>query len=183
MDLTKLSRFMSFVLRHDPGSIGLELDSAGWASISDIVRLGQDKKRKFDRSDVLSVVETDEKKRYSLSSDGKKIRAAQGHSFPIDLGLVPKAPPDTLFHGTSTKNLDSIMRDGILPMSRDKVHLSLDRETAITVGKRHGNPAVLVVDSGSMHENGHVFLMADNGVWLADSVPFNFIKIEYQEII
>ena len=169
--MTRDSRFLSMVLRHNPDSIGLKLDENGWASVDDLLRKMKAVNRKLTRLELEEIVSTNEKKRFTLSEDRTKIRAAQGHSFPIDLGLPPKVPPSTLFHGTARSNLDQIFRDGLQPKGRSQVHLSNDTETAKQVGERHGKPVVLKVDAGRMHSNGFEFFRADNGVWLCDAVP------------
>ncbi|MCG7522474.1 RNA 2'-phosphotransferase [Ruegeria sp. Ofav3-42] len=121
------------------------------------------------------IIEESDKKRFTLSDDGTLIRAAQGHSIEVDLGLEAIGPPTTLFHGTVPSNLDSIFADGLKPGRRQQVHLSADPETAEKVGQRHGKPVVLRIDTGAMHKFGHQFFRADNGVWLTDTVPVEFI--------
>ena len=176
-DDTRLSRFFSLVLRHQPDSIGLVLDAQGWASIEDLIRKGNLRGRSFDRKDVLRIVETNDKKRFVVSPDGQRIRAAQGHSIDIDLGLEPQQPPDQLFHGTAERFLESVLANGLHAGSRQHVHLSLDEETARTVGSRHGNPVVLTVQTGLMHEEGHEFFRSENGVWLTAEEPPRFVGL------
>jgi putative RNA 2'-phosphotransferase len=123
------------------------------------------------------VVESNDKKRFAFSPDGSSIRASQGHSVEVDLGLAPVAPPERLFHGTATRFLDAIRAEGLRPQSRRHVHLSPDEETAVKVGQRHGKPAVLLVHAGAMHRDGHVFYRSENGVWLTTVVPVGYLKI------
>ena len=175
IDPVQLSKFLSFVLRHKPDSIGLALDSEGWASVDDLIAKSHTTGTQFTREDLLRVVETSDKKRFSLSADSCLIRAAQGHSVAVDLGLVPKEPPAVLYHGTATRFVASILAEGLKPKSRQQVHLSADEATAHKVGQRHGTPSVLKVDALGMHQEGFKFFLADNGVWLIDHVPPEFL--------
>jgi putative RNA 2'-phosphotransferase len=173
----QLSKFLSFVLRHKPDAIGIVLDPQGWTSVDDLIAKGNAAGTPFSREDVLHVVETSEKKRFSLSPDGRLIRAAQGHSVGVELGLSPVQPPEVLYHGTATRFLDSIFAEGLKPQSRQQVHLSADEITAHAVGLRHGKPAILKVDAARMHALSFKFFQADNGVWLTDSVPPEFLTL------
>ena len=175
-DPIQLSKFLSFVLRHKPDAIGLTLDGQGWAGIDDLVAKGNAAGTRFGRDDLLNVVATSDKKRFSLSPDGERIRAAQGHSVAVELGLVPREPPPVLYHGTATRFVESILGKGLKPQSRQQVHLSLDEVTARRVGQRHGKPVILKVDAMRMHAEGFKFFVADNGVWLTDEVPPEFLS-------
>jgi putative RNA 2'-phosphotransferase len=126
---------------------------------------------------IKTIVETNDKQRYIISDDGKRIRANQGHSIAVDLELESKAPPDILYHGTAIRFLDSILSDGLKPMGRQYVHLSPTEEIALTVGKRHGKPIVLYIDAKKMHEEGFKFYLSRNNVWLVDKAPAKYIKI------
>jgi putative RNA 2'-phosphotransferase len=95
----------------------------------------------------------------------------------VDLGLEPVEPPALLFHGTATRFLDSIRQGGLIPGSRQHVHLSGDEATATTVGARHGRPAVLRVDAARMHAEGHRFYLSANGVWLTATIPPGYLTI------
>ncbi|CAN7448058.1 RNA 2'-phosphotransferase [Rhizobacter sp. LjRoot28] len=170
-----ISKFLSLVLRHSPETIGLQLHEGGWASIDALIRLATAHGRPLSRQLVEQVVRESEKQRFALSDDGLSIRANQGHSVKVELGLVKVVPPDELFHGTATRFLDSIRSNGLWRGSRHHVHLSETRDTASDVGKRHGKPVVLSVRAGAMHEFGYSFFRSENGVWLTESVPFEFL--------
>ena len=129
----------------------------------------------MERAVLEEIVATSDKKRFTLSEDGKRIRAAQGHSVEVALGIEPVVPPETLYHGTATRFLEPIRAEGLKPGSRQQVHLSADEVTAHAVGTRHGKPAILRVAAGDMHRAGHAFYRADNGVWLTDAVPPQFL--------
>lgn len=131
----------------------------------------------FSRQELHDVVANNDKKRYSLSEDGRHIRAAQGHSIAVELGLEPREPPSVLYHGTATRFLDAILSEGLKPQSRRQVHLSSDEATAQRVGRRHGKPVVLEVDALRMHQRGFGFFLAENGVWLTDRVPQEFLAL------
>lgn len=171
--LRKIGKFLAYVLRHKPTSIGLSLDPGGWAVISDLI--DRSKEIKLTEQIIEEIVKRDDKQRFKISDDGLLIRASQGHSIEVDLGLNPVKPPDTLYQGTARCFVDSIMKDGIKKMRRRHVHLSEDKRTAINVGKRHGEPVVLTVDTGRMYKNGHEFFLSDNKVWLTDVVPAKYI--------
>lgn len=174
-DPVELSKFLSFVLRHKPDAIGLSLDPQGWVSIDELVRKGNTAGTRFSREDLLHVVETSDKKRFSVSADGLCIRAAQGHSVSVELGLSPREPPPVLYHGTATRFQESIQSEGLKPQKRQQVHLSIDAAVAQRVGQRHGKPVIFKIDALRMHLLGFKFFLADNGVWLIDQVPPEFL--------
>lgn len=175
-DQQRFSKFLSLILRHNPAQIGLRLDPQGWANVTELIeKANQARKRPITLDDLKEVVANDNKQRYSFSPDGLSIRANQGHSINIDLGLQPLDPPAVLFHGTASRFLDSIMQQGLVSKSRQYVHLSTDVKTAITVGKRHGNPVVLTIDTQQMAADGLSFYLSENKVWLTDHVPVKYI--------
>ncbi len=169
------SKFLARVLRHEPGLIDIDLDRHGWAVIDDLLRRLKKVGRGLSRPQLLEIVETDDKKRFTISDDGRQIRAAQGHSIDVDLGLPAVMPPPILYHGTASQSLDRIFQSGLNSGRRRQVHLSPDPETATRVGRRHGKPVVLRVDSGAMHADGFPFYHSDNGVWLTDTVPTKYL--------
>lgn len=172
----QLSRFLSLVLRHDPGSIGLQLDENGWAKLTELIDCMKTHGKKVDHAMIVRIVETSDKQRFRLSDDGLSIRANQGHSIDIDLKLEEKSPPQWLYHGTAAKSLPAIVREGLCKQSRQHVHLSVDRETAKKVGARHGKPVVLEVAAQLMVQHGYRFFQAENGVWLTDHVPPDYLN-------
>ena len=174
MDTKPISKFLSHVLRHAPDTIGLTLDESGWADIDELLRLAP-ASLALNRGLLERVVRESDKQRFRISDDGARIRANQGHSIEVDLRLEPREPPEQLFHGTATSSLDAIRAQGLLPGSRRHVHLSIDRETARSVGARHGKPSVLTIQAGLMHGAGHTFWLSDNGVWLTEHVPVEWI--------
>lgn len=170
-DLRRLSVFLSLLLRHKPEEVGLELDPGGWAVVDDLVK----KVSGLNRSKLQQIVAEDTKQRYSFSPDGKRVRAVQGHSIPVDLGLSPVAPPEILYHGTARRFLITIWLQGLLKQTRQFVHLSADSDTAQVVGARHGDSVVIEVAARAMHNFGYCFYLAENGVWLTDGVPMQFL--------
>jgi putative RNA 2'-phosphotransferase len=173
--LTRVSKFLSLVLRHDPGRIGLKLDEAGWAEVDQLLSAAAGAGVQIDRATLERVVAENDKKRFALSPDGTRIRASQGHSIDVELGLEPQTPPEQLYHGTASRFLDSIRQGGLHAAARTHVHLSADESTARTVGQRHGKPVVLTIAAGRMHRDGHTFYRSENGVWLTDAVPVEYI--------
>ena len=170
--LVPLSKFLSLILRHDPGAAGIALDSEGWAEIEAILA---QQVQPITRDEIDRIVATNPKQRFALSPDGTRIRARQGHSLAVDLGLAPVTPPQWLYHGTARNDLDAIRAEGLKPGARQHVHLSPDPEIAHAVGARHGAPVVLIVAAGALAAAGHLFYLSENGVWLTDRVPPGYI--------
>jgi putative RNA 2'-phosphotransferase len=171
-----VSKFLSLVLRHEPHRIGITLDEAGWTDVDALLAAAAKHGNAFTRDELLHVVATNDKKRFALSDDGTRIRASQGHSVSVELGYEPVEPPETLYHGTATRFVESIRREGLRPGERQHVHLSATPETATTVGQRHGKPTILVVRAGAMHRAGHPFFRSANGVWLTARLPMEFLE-------
>ncbi|MEN4918543.1 RNA 2'-phosphotransferase [Achromobacter spanius] len=174
--LANTSKFLSYVLRHAPQDIGIALDTEGWTDIDTLLLQAAAHGREISRAQLDDVVQTSEKKRFSISADGRRIRAAQGHTTQaVALEHPVRTPPDTLYHGTATRFLDAILREGLKPGQRHHVHLSAEIATATEVGRRYGTPVILRVDARAMRAQGHSFQQADNGVWLAAAVPPQFL--------
>lgn len=173
--LKRKSKLLSLILRHDPAKAGLTLDQGGWVIIDDLLAGLAHINRPISRETLDAIVAENDKKRFSISNDGTRIRAAQGHSVSIDMAFDPVTPPDVLYHGTASRFLNTIQAEGLKPMSRQYVHLSANIETARKVGQRHGKPVILGVNARAMHEAGHAFYKADNGVWLTDLIPPNWL--------
>ncbi|ODQ04619.1 RNA 2'-phosphotransferase [Shigella sp. FC1655] len=180
-DKVQISRFLSYILRHAPESIGLTLDEQGWGEISKLILLAQKNGTPLTLKLIKDVVKTNDKKRFAISEDGLFIRAVQGHSLKTTIDYPAITPPKILFHGTATRFIDSIFKQGLIPNSRQYVHLSQDYKTAVNVGNRHGKSIVLSVDSGKMFSEGFEFYQADNGVWLTRSVPVKYLRIDEKE--
>lgn len=182
MSLNSTSKYISLILRHKPEVIGITLDEHGWADVGQLIA-GIAKTQPFDMQTLEKIVNTDNKQRYSFNEDKTLIRANQGHSIPVDVELEEIVPPEYLWHGTGEKYVKVIDKDGLIPKSRLYVHLSKDHETAITVGKRHGNPVVYRVDSGKMAQDGFKFFCSVNGVWLTKNVPAKYLEKMSGEVI
>lgn len=176
MDLKSISKFLSLVLRHDPGKIGIVLDENGWTDCHALIEAAGKHGKHFDHVTLVEIVRTNDKQRFSLSDDGARIRANQGHSVTVDLALEPQAPPDWLYHGTVAKFLEVIRREGLRKGGRHHVHLSPDLATATKVGERRGKPVILKIHAAAMSAAGHSFFRSENGVWLTDAVPTEFIE-------
>lgn len=186
--LIALSRLLSKVLRHEPELVGVRLDEQGWVPVPELLegiqRAARNRaapKRLRTLPDVTlealrTVVATNSKQRFAFSPDGERIRAVQGHSVEVDLGYTPKEPPPVLFHGTAVANWASISEQGLRRGSRHAVHLSPDVATARAVGSRHGKPIVLEVAAARMHKDGFAFNEADNGTWLVETVPRQYLR-------
>jgi putative RNA 2'-phosphotransferase len=180
-ELTKVSKFLSLVLRHKPERIGLALDGQGWAEIGELIEKANANGVVLTRELIAEVVATSDKQRFAIDANGQRIRANQGHSIAIDLGLAPTVPPAMLFHGTAEKSLRLIRAEGLKRGRRQHVHLSLDEATAVKVGRRHGRPVVLRIAAARMAAAGHAFFLSTNGVWLTDCVPREFIAFPNEQ--
>jgi putative RNA 2'-phosphotransferase len=167
---------LSLILRHEPAKFGLALDEAGWADVEALLETCLRYGHAVDRAQLEAVVTTNSKKRFAFDETGKRIRASQGHSVEVELGYEPAPPPAKLHHGTATRFLASIRSRGLIKMQRHHVHLTADETTARAAGKRHGKPAVLVIDAAAMAVAGHSFFLSANGVWLVTHVPVEFIE-------
>lgn len=171
----RASRWLAWALRHAPAEAGIALDAEGWADVDDVLAAMRAAGHRLDRDGLAALVGSDPKGRYALA--GGRIRAVQGHSVDVDLGLVAGMPPPVLWHGTVAAALPAILADGLLPMGRRHVHLSPDPAAARAVGARRGRPVVLRVDAAAMAAGGHRFWQAANGVWLAERVPPAFVTV------
>lgn len=175
-DSVRISKTLSYWLRHKPEDAGLSLSADGWADVDAVLAALDAQRLPGDIETLLDVVETNDKKRFELTPDLARIRARQGHSIDIDLALEPAEPPAALYHGTVERFLAVIMADGLQKMRRHHVHLSPDVETATRVGARRGKAVVLVVDAEAMARDGHIFFVSGNGVWLTEHAPARYLK-------
>jgi putative RNA 2'-phosphotransferase len=174
----KAGLFLCLVLRHKPSAAHVTADAQGWVDIAALIAGSQGR---LTRPIIEEIVATNNKQRFAISEDGKKIRAKQGHSIPIDLQLEPVIPPDVLYHGTYPGAVPSIGREGLNKMQRHHVHMAEDTTTATSVGMRKGAPVVFIVNAKAMHAAGFKFYRSENGVWLADRVPPEFLKVRTNE--
>ncbi len=173
----QISKALSYVLRHRPDSVGLILEEGGWTNVDLLCKAMSNPRRTLTREILEQVVVNNDKQRFEFDSDKQRIRARQGHSVEIDLLYDPVEPPDVLYHGTATHQLDSIFAKGLIKGNRHHVHMSTNRVTMLAVGARHGKPALLSIDSKSMHANNHQFFVTGNSVWLTDCVPPQYLTI------
>ena len=173
--LKEKSKFLSLVLRHSPQTIGINIDQNGWTNVTELLTKAAKRKMFITAEELEAIVRENDKQRFSFNDDHTMIRANQGHSINIDLNLTATVPPEYLYHGTVSKFINSIKSDGLKKMSRQHVHLSTDKATAEKVGSRRGIPVILSIRSGTMQRDGYSFFQSDNGVWLTDGVPADYI--------
>ncbi|WP_343090162.1 RNA 2'-phosphotransferase [Clostridioides difficile] len=173
----KLSIFISLILRHKPETIGIKLDDYGYADVNELIEKINNTGRNINIEILEQIVKEDNKQRYSFNDDKSKIRANQGHSINVNVELRELEPPKYLYHGTATRFLDNIKNEGIIKQSRLYVHLSRDIDIAVKVGKRHGTPVILKINTGKMYENGYKFYLSENNVWLCEYIPFKYVEI------
>ncbi|MEM7106081.1 MAG: RNA 2'-phosphotransferase [Bacteroidota bacterium] len=175
-NIKRISKFLSLVLRHKPEVLGITLDSNGWAPLDELMAKMRKKGFSVDLPTIQYVVDNNNKQRFKLDTDNNRIRANQGHSIDVDVELKEQKPPEFLYHGTAEKNLSAIEASGLKKMNRQHVHLSHEKETANNVGSRYGKPVVLTVLAGKMYAEGFVFFLSENGVWLTDAVPVEYLE-------
>ena len=177
MNNEKISKKLSYFLRHSQDPLYIDLDG-GWASVNVILEALRKRYPDVSRTVLDKIVSRDNKGRYTYDKTGTKIRANQGHSIPdVIVEMEQPAPPEFLYHGTSTRFLDNILRDGLKSMNRQWVHISPDYDTAISVGKRHGNPVVLLIRARDFVADGYELYCSTNGVWQAKTVPVEYISV------
>ncbi len=177
MDVVRISKRLSFVLRHRPDSIGIALDDAGWVDVEVLLTALGAHGPTVTREQLEHVVAANDKRRFSFDESGTRIRASQGHSVAVDLGYAAQTPPPVLFHGTTEAALAAILAEGLRPGRRHAVHLSPDAATARRVGSRRGRPVVLRVDAAAMTSDGAEFTRSANGVWLVAAVPPGYLAV------
>jgi putative RNA 2'-phosphotransferase len=178
-NIIRASRKLSLVLRHKPAAIGLTLDKNGWAEVAQLLKSLAASGMKISRAELDIIVAENDKQRFALSPDGRKIRASQGHSIAVDLEMESLEPPAELFHGTATHFVETILLTGLESRSRQHVHLSQDKETATKVGARHGKPVILTIDAAAMYAAGHQFYRSANKVWLTGTVPVTYLSVSW----
>lgn len=177
MNLNRISKRMSYLLRHSTSPLYVNLDG-GWAKVDDIIDVIRKKEPYFNLSVLEQIVAEDAKGRYSFDESREHIRANQGHSIPgVVVDMTQPEPPELLYHGTAERFLDSIMAEGLKPMSRQFVHISPDYETAVKVGGRHGKPVVLLFRARDFVNDGNVLYLSANGVWQAKHVPVKYLSV------
>jgi putative RNA 2'-phosphotransferase len=173
---TRLSKFLSQHLRHQPQAIGLTLQAGGWVEVADLLAACAAHGYPLTRDELEDLVEDNDKQRFAFDESGQRLRAQQGHSVEVDLQLTPAAPPAVLYHGTAPAALPAIRAAGLQKMNRHHVHLTTDEATARRVGLRRGRPVLLAVDAAALHAAGGVFYRSGNGVWLVDNVPPQYVR-------
>ena len=184
MNMNKISKRLSWLLRHCQEPLYID-PQGGWAPVETILQALSKKNRIVDRQMLETIVATDEKGRYSFDASGERIRANQGHSIPgVIIEMEKPVPPEYLYHGTAGDFLPSIMEKGLLPMSRQYVHISPDYETAVRVGTRHGRnhggTAILEFAAGDFVRDGHDLWISANGIWQAKIVPPQYLQVRVE---
>ena len=175
-EITRSSKFLSLILRHEPERVGLKLDEAGWVGVDQLLDAVNRHGVALRLEQLRHIVATSDKKRFAFNDDQTRIRANQGHSVKVNLRYAPETPPELLYHGTPERSVESIRATGLNKRERHHVHLSSEIATVTKVGERRGRPVVLKIRAGEMHRAGNVFYRSENGVWLTDHVPPRYIE-------
>lgn len=172
MSIIERGKFLALILRHKPETIKISLDENGWADVKQMIQNSD-----FSKKELEEIVDTDDKDRYEFNSNKTLIRACQGHSVKVDIQFSETVPPEFLYHGTKKESQSSIYKRGLIPMSRQYIHLSLDIKTAQNVAaRRKGESVILTINAQEMYKSGFKFYISSNGVWLISEVPPKFIQ-------
>ena len=174
--LVKISKYLSYHLRHHPEKLNLQIEPGGWVKVEEILTACRRNNFLINLQELKEVVEKNDKKRFSFNEKRTQIRANQGHSIAVDLQLKTATPPAILYHGTVKRVVKSILQQGLQKMARHHVHLSADVDTAKIVGARRGKSIIFQVNAMKMSEDGYEFYCSDNGVWLVNEVPPQYLQ-------
>lgn len=181
MNLTNISKKLSFLLRHSKDPLYIDLNG-GWADVDTIIDVLKQRFSETNLQILEEIVAADEKGRYSFNESHDKIRANQGHSIPgVIIEMEQPSPPELLYHGTAERFHSSIMDEGLKPGTRQFVHISSDYETAVKVGSRHGKPVVLIINAKKFTDDGNELYISPNGVWQARYVPPKYFTVSYPQ--
>jgi len=171
----RISRFLTFLLRHQPREYPMVFDRRGFVDWRDLVEVVQERFEDVTEDEIRAVVTDSEKKRFELKDD--KVRATYGHSFPVDLESEAAEPPEKLYYGAARDLAQSMIRNGLKPRDRKYVHLSVSVEDAESVARRHDPvPAVIVVSARDAHAEGVRFYRA-GPLFLAENIPAQFLSL------
>jgi putative RNA 2'-phosphotransferase len=180
INLTKLSKTLSFVLRHNPASHGVIVDKEGWVDINQLIFQIRQRNPQFmaaHMGHIKEIIKNSDKQRFELK--GNKIRAYYGHSAQQAVDKKPAVPPSILYQGTTPEAKDKILLEGLKPMTRQFVHLSTDRKTAHKVAlRRTKTPVILIVDAKAVYLNGTKFYPGNEDIWLAEYIDPKYITVD-----
>lgn len=174
----KLSKFISYILRHNPKEENLDFDEFGWLNLNQFFETLNNHNFSINLSELIELNESFDKIRWEIDLKNEKIKASHGHSFPVILTKSLEIPPKILYHGTSSKSLENIMNNGILSMRREYVHLSETLNVAIDVGKRYGTEIILEIDTEKMLIDGIEFFKTQNNIWLTKFVDKKYLMLQ-----
>ena len=185
MNYTRLSKEIAFALRHNPGQYGLELDCEGFVAVDELLS-AINNEHKYDRTitedDITHILEISDKQRFDVQNG--YIRAYYGHTVTGQIQKEAAVPPPVLYHGTPRKAYEMINEQGLLPMTRQYVHLSADIDYAIRVGRRRDpSPVILRIDTVAAAKKGIVFYIGNDKIWLCDRIPPEFFTIMSEQEI
>lgn len=184
MDYKNISRTISYILRHHPEEYNLELDEHGYVNIDLLLKAISNKNnhmRPLTRDDLNHIIETADQERWEIKDN--KIRAYCGHSLKQEIKHEEEEPPKYLYHGTGHSSINTILKEGLLPMQRQYVHLSEDKDLATIVGKRKDkHPVILIIDSKKAYQEGIKFYHEKNNIWLTKKIPNEYIKLYKEKV-
>jgi len=171
----RISRFLSFLLRHQPREYPLSFDRRGFVTWGDLVYLAQERFADVTEEEIRRVVEEPDKQRFELKEG--KVRATYGHSFPVDLGPEAAEPPVELYLGAARDIAQLALQNGLKPRDRRYIHLSASLDEARAVGERRDPaPAIIVVDAATAHAEGIRFYKS-GPLFLVENVPAKYLSL------
>ncbi len=173
----KISKLISYWLRHKPEDANIKLDKFGWARIEDVLTALKSNNFNFSSNQLIELNNSFDKVRWKIDLTKHKIKATHGHSISIEQELKPEFPNEILYHGTASKNLSGIIKTGLKSGQRQYVHLSETMEMAIEVGRRHGKPFIIEVDTKKLLHEGWKFYQTEQDVWLTSDIHLKYLEL------
>ncbi|KAJ7590702.1 KptA family-domain-containing protein [Mycena floridula] len=190
----RLSKTLSWLLRHGAQSQGLPMRADGYVKVTDLLASPKLKDQPLDLVGLQAIVEADSKQRYSLISEDSEpgheatwwIKANQGHSIKtVELVMkritaVSDIPSGFAVHGTSLKAWDSIRQQGLSKMTRNHIHLAqgVAGDNVIS-GMRRSSQVLIYINVQKALDAGVEFFLSDNGVVLTVGDETGFLGPQY----
>ena len=170
----RFSRWMAYVLRHNPERYGLQTDQHGFVDVDEFMKIAQRRYPELDMDRLKELIASSGATRFELSGD--RVRARYGHSIPVEPVGPPVTPPEELFYGTDLVRLDVLLAAGLNPMDRRMLHLSETVDEALSIARRKSEqPAILRIRAREAADAGVSFYL-EGAVHLASFVPSRFLE-------
>jgi putative RNA 2'-phosphotransferase len=170
--LSRLSKLLALFLRHRPEEAGLQIDTYGFVPLDEMLKAIQERYPEVVEGDIRKLIEGASQQRFEISDRG--IRAVYGHSFFVEMDGEPIQAPEVLYMGCLRKEVERFRTDGIKPVDRYYVHLSMSRETAAERSHQPGDACVVEVAAAQAQAAGHQFYQRGEVV-LTLEIPAQFV--------